>query len=80
MAHTPPVPPDQRSPGPNAAAGQDPATDAARTGQDAGIGRRDETTGLQSSEPGDGDVNLKQQGRQGDIHQNTTHQGHQQDR
>ncbi|MES2896153.1 hypothetical protein M9M90_15145 [Phenylobacterium sp. LH3H17] len=33
-------------------------------------GRRDEKTGLQSTEPGDGDVNLEQQGRQGNIHQN----------
>ena len=33
-------------------------------------GRRDEKTGLQSNEAGDGDVNLKQQGRQGNIHQN----------
>ena len=80
MAHTPPVPPDQRSPGPDAAAGQDPNTDGARAQSDAGIGRRDEKTGLQSSEPGDGDVNLKQQGRQGGVHQNTTHQGYQQDR
>lgn len=80
MAHNPPVPPDQRSPGPNAAAGQDPNTDGAAAGEDAGIGRRDATTGLQSSQPGDDDVNLKQQGRQGDINQNTHHQGYQQDR
>ena len=80
MSHNPPVPPAQRSPGPQAAAGQDPNTEAAGSGGDAGIGRRDAKTGLQSSEPGDGDVNLEQQGRQGDIHQNTTHQGHQQDR
>jgi hypothetical protein len=43
-------------------------------------GRRDEKTGLQSEQPGDDDVNLKEQGRQGDIWQNTHHQGHQQDR
>lgn len=42
--------------------------------------RRDSITGLQSSEPGDTDVNLKQQGRQGGVHQNITHQGRQQDR
>ena len=80
MAHTPPVPPDQRSPGPNAAAGHDAATEGVEQGKDSGIGRRDETTGLQSSQPGDDDVNLKQQGRQGDINQNTHHQGYQQDR
>ena len=73
MGHTPPVPPDQRSPGPNASAGQD-------TEEASGIGRRDETTGLQSDQPGDADANLKQQGRQGNINQNTHHQGHQQDR
>jgi hypothetical protein len=65
----PPIPKDQR----------------ARAGNKADIGgstqgRRDEVTGLQSSQPGDADVNLKQQGRQGDIHQNTHHQGYQQDR
>ena len=81
MAHTPPVPPDQKSPGPNAAAGQDPNTEGANPGGEGqGIGRRDETTGLQSSQPGDDDVNLKEQGRQGGIHQNTRHQGYQQDR
>lgn len=42
--------------------------------------RRDATTGLQSSQPGDADVNLKQQGRQGDINQNLTPQHRQQDR
>lgn len=44
------------------------------------IGRRDRTTGLQSEQPGDDDVNLKEQGRQGNINQNTHHQGYQQDR
>lgn len=34
--------------------------------------RRDEKTGLQSTELGDGDVNLKQQGRQGNTYQNVT--------
>ena len=42
--------------------------------------RREDTTDLQSSQPGDDDVNLKQQGRHGGIHQNTHHQGYQQDR
>lgn len=32
--------------------------------------RRDAKTGLQSADHGDGDVNLKNQGRQGNIHQN----------
>jgi hypothetical protein len=35
-----------------------------------GVGRRDAKTGLQSNEPGDMDTNLKEQGRQGNIHQN----------
>jgi hypothetical protein len=65
----PPIPPDQRS-----AAGEKPHIE----GSD--IGRRDRVTGNQSSEPGDGDVNLEQQGRQGNINQNTHHQGYQQDR
>jgi hypothetical protein len=51
-----------------------------RPGKDDGVGRRDRKTGLQSSEPGDGDVNLSEQGRQGNINQNTHHQGYQQDR
>jgi hypothetical protein len=42
--------------------------------------RRDVATGAQSGQPGDADLNLDQQGRFGDIKQNTTHQGHQQDR
>jgi hypothetical protein len=64
-----PIPPEQRS-----HTGQKPDV-AGDT-----LGRRDEVTDLQSSEPGDGDVNLKEQGRQGNIHQNTHHQGYQQDR
>ena len=65
----PPIPPEQR-----AAPGDKPDV----AGGD--MGRRDKVTGLQSSEPGDGDVNLEEQGRQGNINQNTHHQGHQQDR
>jgi hypothetical protein len=65
----PPIPPDQR-----ARPGETPHIE----GSD--IGRRDRTTGLQSEEPGDGDVNLAEQGRQGNIDQNTHHQGYQQDR
>jgi len=37
----------------------------------SGIGRRDSVTGDQSEEPGDGDINLKEQGRHGNIRQNT---------
>jgi hypothetical protein len=65
----PPIPPEQRS-----SPGQQPDVD----GSD--IGRRDATTGLQSSQPGDDDTNLQEQGRQGNINQNTHHQGYQQDR
>ena len=65
----PPIPPEQQS-----FKGQKPDVDG--SDQD----RRDETTGLQSSQPGDDDVNLKEQGRQGNINQNTHHQGYQQDR
>ena len=69
MSKAPPIPPEQRS----------------AQGEKANIegntqGRRDEKTGLQSSQPGDDDVNLQQQGRQGGINQNTHHQGYQQDR
>jgi hypothetical protein len=69
MSKAPPIPPEQR-----AFKGQKPDM----TGSTQG--RRDETTGLQSDQPGDDDVNLRNQGRQGDIHQNTHHQGYQQDR
>jgi len=66
---SPPIPPDQRS-----APGEKPHIE----GSD--IGRRDRVTGAQSEQPGDDDVNLKEQGRQGNINQNTHHQGYQQDR
>lgn len=65
----PPIPPEQR-----ASSGRQPDIDGDN------VGRRDATTGLQSSQPGDGDTNLKEQGRQGNINQNTHHQGYQQDR
>lgn len=69
MSKAPPIPPEQRS---------HPAEqpDVAGGGRD----RREETTDLQSSQPGDADVNLRQQGRHGGINQNTHHQGYQQDR
>jgi hypothetical protein len=69
MSKAPPIPREQR-----AFRGQKPDIEGSTQG------RRDEKTGLQSTEPGDGDVNLEEQGRQGNIHQNTHHQGHQQDR
>ena len=65
----PPIPPDQRS-----SPGDKPDVE----GSD--IGRRDKITGQQSSQPGDDDINLEEQGRQGNINQNTHHQGYQQDR
>ena len=48
--------------------------------QRASDDRRDAATGVQSGQPGDADVNTAEQGRFGNIRQNTTHQGHQQDR
>jgi len=36
------------------------------------LGRHDAKTGLQSSEPGDGDVNIDEQGQRANIRQNTT--------
>ncbi len=65
----PPIPPEQRS---------SPAEKPSVEGGD--IGRRDRVTGVQSEQPGDDDVNLKSQGRHGNIDQNTHHQGYQQDR
>ncbi len=65
----PPIPPEQRS-----YPGEKPDV----RGSD--IGRRDAVTGDQSSQPGDDDINLKSQGRHGNINQNTHHQGYQQDR
>ncbi len=71
MSKMPPIPPEQRT------FSAEKARDRLRSAEP---GRRDETTGLQSSQPGDDDVNLKSQGRQGNINQNTHHQGYQQDR
>lgn len=69
MSKAPPIPPEQR-----AHPGEKPHIEGEK--QD----RRDATTNLQSGQPGDDDVNLKQQGRHGGINQNTHHQGYQQDR
>jgi hypothetical protein len=71
MSKSPPIPPEQRS---------FPSEEARDRLRSAEPGRRDETTGLQSEQPGDDDVNLKQQGRQGNIYENTHNQGYQQDR
>lgn len=75
MAKTPPIPEEQRSFA-DGAQGGDPA-DRLDSAQPE---RRDRISGLQSGQPGDDDVNLSQQGRQGNINENTHHQGYQQDR
>lgn len=59
MSKAPPIPPEQQS-------FKDEKPDITGSNQ----GRRDQQTGLQSTETGDGDVNLREQGRQGNIHQN----------
>lgn len=70
MSKAPPIPPEQRA-----------RPDEKPHIEGAGIGRRDEVTGLQSSEPGDGDVNLDEQGRHGNRRQNVDAVQHkQQDR
>ncbi|HEY9219199.1 MAG TPA: hypothetical protein VIO94_14210 [Phenylobacterium sp.] len=69
MSKAPPIPPEQRS-----HPGEKPHIEGST------LGRRDEVTDLQSSQPGDDDVNLEEQGRHGNINQNTHHQGYQQDR
>ncbi|MBX7247936.1 MAG: hypothetical protein K1X35_02680 [Caulobacteraceae bacterium] len=60
MSKTPPVPPEQRSFARQAASRRDP---------------RDEKTEAQSGQPGDADVNTREQGRFGNLAQNvrTTH-------
>lgn len=64
MSKAPPIPPAQR-----AFKGQKPQIEGHASSED-----------LQSPDPGNADVNLSEQGRHGNIKQNTTHQGHQQDR
>lgn len=64
MSKAPPIPPEQR-----AFKGQKPEIE----GQG---GQAD----VQSHEPGNADVNLHEQGRYGNIKQNTTNDGLQQDR
>jgi hypothetical protein len=69
MSKMPPIPPEQRT------------FKGKRTDIDDNVdGRRDETTGLQSSQPGDADTNLEQQGRQANTRQNLTPQWKVQDR
>jgi len=69
MSKPPPIPKDQR-------AGPNDRPDITGVGDD----RRDDAGNLQSDQPGNDDVNLRQQGRHGDINQNTHHQGYQQNR
>jgi len=69
MSKTPPIPPEQQP-----MRGQRP--DVTGHGRDG----REETTELQSGQPGDDDTNLEEQGRYGNVNQNTHHQGYQQDR
>lgn len=70
MSKAPPIPPEQR-----AFKGQKPDVEGETRDR-----REERTTGVQSDQPGDADVNLKEQGRHGNINQNTHHQGYQQDR
>ncbi len=65
MSKMPPIPPEQR------AFSGEKARDRLRSAQPD---RRDETTELQSSQPGDDDVNLKTQGRYANLRQNIHHQ------
>ena len=69
MSKSPPIPKEQQS-----VRGERP--DIAGDSGD----RRDRATSAQSAQPGDADTNTAEQGRFGNIRQNTTHQGNQQDR
>lgn len=71
MSKLPPIPAEQRS------FPDEQPRDRLRSAQPD---RRDAKTGLQSAQPGDDDVNIDQQGRQGNINVNTHHQGYQQGR
>jgi hypothetical protein len=66
-AHLPPVPPAGRSP-------KGPGSQTGTPGQEQG------DISARQADAGARDRNLGEQGRQGNIKQNTTHQGHQQDR
>ena len=65
MSKQPPIPPEQR-----AFRGPRPKLDTPQHD------RRDEKTGLQSGQPGDADANLREQGRYGNIRQNTSSAGY----
>lgn len=69
MTKAPKIPPEQQS-----FAGQKP--DVEGESRD----RRDQRTDVHDGQPGDAGINTAEQGRFGDIHQNTHHQGYQQDR
>jgi hypothetical protein len=69
MSKTPHVPEEQISPGGGSDSNPEAKGDA-----------RDRVTELQSGQPGDAGNNLSEQGRYGNVKQNTTHQGYQQDR
>lgn len=69
MSKAPKIPPEQQS-----FAGQKPDIEG-----EAGD-RRDRRTDVRDGQPGDAGVNTAEQGRFGNIEQNTTHQGYQQDR
>jgi hypothetical protein len=57
-----------------------PIPEQQKSGRGPDIGRRDAVTELQSSQPGDADANLDEQGRFGNIRQNLTNQHKVQDR
>jgi hypothetical protein len=65
----PPIPPEQR-----ARPGDKPHVKGEH------MDRRELKTGDESGQPGDSGVNKREQGRQGNIWQNTHNQGYQQDR
>lgn len=64
MSKAPPIPPEQR----------------AFKGEKPEIEGKSVRDGVQGTESGDADVNLEEQGRYGNIKQNTTNDGLQQDR
>ena len=71
MTHAPRIPNDQRSAADKGAHAPEQALHE---------DRRDVTTGAQSGQPGDADVNLDEQGRFGNLKQNLTHHRQVQDR
>ena len=70
MTHAPKIPKEQRS----------FADKGAKSAEDAKADPRDLATEVRDGQPGDASINTAEQGRFGDIKQNTTHQGYQQDR